>query len=155
MNFLSSIFSGGAEGIISGVGNVVDKFVTTGDEKNAMKLELEKVITARMAMANEQANTEMTAKSQVLQSELASGDNYTRRARPTIVYAGLFLMIANYCIIPLVQQFAGIEVKPFALPSEFWMSYTGITATWSIGRSMEKRGSQNKAVKTITGGLLG
>jgi hypothetical protein len=151
MSWLSSIFSGGASGIIDGVGGLVDRFVTTSDEKNEFKLEVEKLVTARMAMANEQANIEMDAKSKILQAELNQSDNFTKRARPTVVYMGLVFIGLNYCIIPLIQQFAGLTVAPFELPSEFWYGWSGIVATWSVGRSMEKRGVKNNAVTAITG----
>ena len=154
MSFLGNLLGGGAKGIIEGIGGVVDKFVTTGEEKHEMKLQLEAVVTQRMQMLADQANTEMEAKSKILQAELHQGDGYTKRARPTVVYMGLAFIGFNYCLIPLVQQFAGITVAPFELPQEFWYGWSGIVATWSVGRSLERRGVKSKAVATITGNLL-
>ena len=151
MSWLSDVFAGGAKGVLDGVGSVVDRFVTTSDEKAAMKLELEKVVTARMAMVAQEANTQMEAKERVLVAELNQSDRFTKRARPTVVYMGLVFIGFNYCVIPLIQQFAGIAVKPFDLPSEFWYGWSGIVATWSLGRSVEKVGIQNKATKAVTG----
>jgi len=154
MSWISDIFAGGASGIIDGVGDVVDRFVTTGDEKNAMKLEVEKIVTARMAMANSQAETEMNAKSRIIEAELNQSDKFTKRARPTVVYMGLLFILYNYCVVPTVQQFTGIPVTPFTLPTEFWYGWSGIVATWSVGRTMEKRGIKNKATMAITGTKL-
>jgi hypothetical protein len=151
MSWLGDIFSGGASGIINGLTDSIDKFVTTGDEKNAFKLEVERVVNTRMAMAAQAADTEMEAKERVLVAELNQSDNYTKRARPSVVYMGLIFIGFNYCLMPLMQQFAGITVAPFELPSEFWYGWSGIVATWSLGRTAEKIGIKNKATETITG----
>jgi len=151
MSFISDILSGGAQGIIDGISGAVDKFVVTGDEKNEMKLELEKVVTARMAMLNEQVNTEMNAKSAIIQAELNQGDNFTKRMRPTLGYFGMFAIFFNHCLMPLISQFMEMKIEAFVLPTEFWLAWGGMMATYSIGRTQEKKGSQNKITAAITG----
>ena len=151
MSFISDIFSGGASGLISGVGDLADKFITTGDEKNQFKLETEKVITERLQMMNSQAETEMNAKSSIIQAELSQGDLFTKRMRPTLGYFGMFVIFFNYCLVPVVSQFAEVQVDVFALPTEFWMAWGGMMATYSIGRSQEKKGANSKATSIITG----
>ena len=37
------------------------------------------------------------------------------------------------------------------LPAEFWYAWGGVVATWSIGRTMERRGATNNLVNVITG----
>ena len=152
MSFISDILSGGASGLIGGLGNVVDKFVTTGDEKNAMKLELEKVVTARMAMMNSQAETEMNAKSAIIQAELNQGDNFTKRMRPTLGYFGMFAIFFNHCLVPLLSGWMPeLKVETFILPTEFWIAWGGMMATYSIGRTQEKKGNGNRITSAITG----
>ena len=82
---------------------------------------------------------------------MAQGDNYTKRARPTVVYVGLAVIVLNYCIAPIVANFSNITIPELSLPTEFWVAWGGIVATWSVSRTAEKRGSRNKAVKSITG----
>lgn len=151
MSWLTSLFSSGTQGIVSGIGDVVDRFVTTGDEQNAMKLELEKVVTARMAMASEQANTEMQAKERIIVAELNQGDRFTKRMRPSLGYFGMLVIFYNYCVVPTVGLFSAMPVEPFSLPTEFWIAWGGMMATYSVGRSMEKRGDGNKVTNAITG----
>lgn len=151
MSWLSDLFSGSAKGIIDGVGQAVDRFVHTADEKAEIKIELERIVTSQILAANEQANREMEARERVLVAELNQGDQYTKRARPTVVYAGLVMIAFNYCVVTALQQFLGLPLQPFELPTEFWLGWSGIVSTWSIGRSLERRGTQNKATQIITG----
>ena len=64
---------------------------------------------------------------------------------------GLVFIGFNYCLMPLMQQLAGITIAPFELPTEFWYGWSGIVATWTLGRTAEKIGIKNKATQTITG----
>jgi len=150
MNFISKIFSSAGGGIIDSIGNVVDKFIETPDEKAALKIEIEKIVTERMKSADESANKEMAAKSAIVVAEMNQGDSYTKRARPTVVYMGLVFIGINYVVFPLIGRIANgfgaeFDTSPLAdLPSDFWYAWGGICATWSIGRTMEKRGGGNK-----------
>ena len=112
---------------------------------------MEVLLQKRDAEIEETIRTELQAKERVLVAELTQGDSYTKRARPTVVYAGLTFILINYCIIPAIQSLAGVLVKPFDLPTEFWVGWSGIVATWTIGRSAEKRGARNRLTSIITG----
>ena len=94
---------------------------------------------------------ELDAKQKILVAELQQGDTYTKRARPTVVYFGLVVIFYNYCLIPTVGLFMAEIPNPFELPMEFWAAWGGIVATWSIGRSAEKRGSMNRLTSVVTG----
>ena len=109
----------------------------------------------------------------IIMSEMAQGDNYTKRARPTVVYAGLaFIGIVNVLIPSIIKIIlAGwilfgdpaemIKVKSamkeldsltsLQLPGEFWFAWSSVVGIWAIGRSAEKRGVANKIVEMITG----
>jgi len=43
------------------------------------------------------------------------------------------------------------KIVTLDLPGEFWMAWGGIVATWSVGRSAEKRGTMNRLTSVITG----
>ena len=97
---------------------------------------------------------ELQAKERILVAELTQGSTYTKAARPTVVYYGLFAIFANYTLIPCLQWAFGSSPEAFALPTEFWVAWGGIVGTWSIGRSAERRGVRNKAVSLATGNKL-
>lgn len=158
MSWLGKIFAGGAGSLIESVGNVADRFITTDDERNRFKLEIEALLQRRDSEIEETIRAELSAKERMLIAELKQGDVYTKRARPTVVYVGLAFIGVNYIVMPLIGRVASlftdmpIDTSPLAdLPMEFWAAWGGICATWSIGRSAEKRGSRHPAVEKITG----
>ena len=158
MSWLGKIFAGGAGSLIESVGNVADKFITTDDERNEFKLEIEALLQRRDSEIEQTIRAELSAKERMLIAELKQGDSYTKRARPTVVYVGLAFIGLNYILMPLIGRLAGlfsdaaIDTSPLAdLPMEFWAAWGGICATWSIGRTAEKRGSRHPAVEKITG----
>lgn len=166
MSWLSNLLGGSAGNIIAEVGNVADKFHLSGEEKQQFKLEVEALLQKRDSEIEQTVRKELEAKERVLVAELAQGDNYTKRARPTVVYFGLGLIFLNYCLVPGIQFLRGKATAQcgqgaaatecaitsgIQLPSEFWWAWGGIVGTWAIGRSLEKTGASNRAVRAITG----
>ena len=151
MSFITDILTGSLGKTIEGIGNTVKKFVTTDSDRMAMQLELEGLLQKRDAEIENTIRTELQAKERIIVAELQQGDSYTKRARPTVVYFGLLVIFYNYCLIPTIQSLKGIPLTPFMLPTEFWVAWGGIVATWSVGRSAEKRGTRNKVTSFITG----
>lgn len=146
MGVLSDLFSGGVKGIIDSVKGAADTFIQTKDEKASFDLKVEEIITTRLTQIQESVRTQMNLTMEVIKAEMASGDNYTKRARPTIVYFGLVVIAWNYCIRPMVPGF-----EPIELPTDFWLAWGGVVGVWSAGRSAEKIGVQGKVTKAITG----
>ena len=155
MNLLTKVFSNGIGTLVKQVGGVVDQFHLSGEEKNKFKLELESLLQKRDSEIEETLRTELQAKEKILVAELTQGDQYTKRARPTVVYAGLGFILFNYSLVPFVGRLIGTPVEPLVLPPEFWYGWSGIVATWSIGRSMEKRGANDRFTRAIHGGAHG
>jgi len=81
---------------------------------------------------------EIEAKAKVMIAELNQDDNYTKRARPTVLYAGIIIMLINNVILPWISYFKGLQIPPINLPSEFWLAWGGIASVYSFGRSKEK-----------------
>ncbi len=104
--------------ISSAVGNIfgpiadaVDRFVTTPDERNNIKeellalrekhlqnerqflLELRRLERERETELEQRIRSELDARKEVILAELNQGDKYTKRARPTVVYVGLGLIL--------------------------------------------------------------
>jgi hypothetical protein len=147
MSWITKIL--GADKLVGAIGGIVDSLHTSEDEKNAAKLAMEKLIQAREAEVEETIRAELLAKERVLVAELQQGDSYTKRARPTVVYFGLAAIFLNYVLPNYVPT-----VTTVTLPTEFWVAWGGIVATWSIGRTAEKRGVRNQVVQGITGSKL-
>jgi hypothetical protein len=157
-NFLAKIIGSGIGSFAEKIAGIVDKFHLSKEEKAQLAIEMEKLQMQAAAELEETMRAELGAKERILVAELNQGDTYTKRARPTVVYFGLIVMAFNYSIAPLIgwaiQQFAiegAIALPTLSLPSDFWYGWSGIVMTWSVGRSMERRGASNNLVKMITG----
>jgi len=83
--------------------------------------------------------------------EMVQDDNYTKRARPSIIYIGLAIIAFNYCVVPVIQQLINVAVQPYPLPSEFWLAWGGAVSAYNVGRSMEKSGKHNVFTQAVTG----
>jgi len=153
-NILTKLFSAGAVNFAEGVAGVVDKFVTTSDEKAQIKLQIQALAQQAATELETTVRTELATKEKIMVAELQSGDNYTRRARPTLAYFGMLVILVNYVVLPWVSAFTDggyNALPPIEMPAEFWWAWGGVVATWSVGRSMERRGSKNELVKMISG----
>jgi len=151
MSLISKVLSSGFGDDVEKVGNVADRFHLSGEEKQKFKLEMEALLLKRDSVVEQTLRSELQAKERILVAELKQGDAYTKRARPTVVYAGLAFTLFNYTIVPVLSKINGIDISPLELPSEFWYGWSGIVATWSVGRTMEKRGASNPVSRAVTG----
>ena len=134
-----------------GIADIVDKFKMTPDEKAQFNLEMETLLQKAGSELEQTMRAELGAKERILVAELTQGDTYTKRARPTVVYFGLSIIAWNYSIVPFFAGVQGVTLPPMPLPSEFWYAWGGVVATWSVGRSMERRGAKNNLLSLVTG----
>lgn len=141
---LGKILSGGVGELVESVGNVIDKFHTSDSEKAEAKLKVEQVITQRMAVIEQSIQARFAMVQGVIESEMKSGNGYTKNARPTIVYTGLLIHLIN-AIGPMFGL-AAVDVDP-----NFTYVWGGVCGVWIVGRSAERMGMGNRATKAITG----
>lgn len=125
--------------LLDGVGQLVDRFVTTDEEKAKFRLELEKLGRQRERELTDLLTAEMQARERVVVAELAQGDTFTKRARPSVVYVGLATIVINYVVLPWLAYFTNGDYPTIQLPEQFWLAWGGIVTTWVIGRTAEKR----------------
>ncbi len=145
---LSRILSGGLGALINQGAAIADRFITTSDEKQQYKLEWAKLATQEFAAIEESIRARFSMVTDVIKAEMASGDNYTKRARPTVVYAGLF-----FVVLDIIGQAYG--QSPLQIPTEFWYAWSGICGLWVVGRSAERVAKRTsalgKAARIVTG----
>lgn len=150
--------------IIGGVGTVakeiVDRFwpkKMSEEEKVAAAQAIEGMLAAREAEV-------VKASRDIMVAELEQGDNYTKRARPTIIYIGLAAVVFNYVFLPFVNRIMewvtllgdkSLEkfgsLTPIDLPADFWYVWGGVCSIYALGRSAEKRGARSQVLGWITG----
>lgn len=131
----------------------------TAAEKAQAQVQLQEILEKR-------ENSIIEAQRAIIVAEMQQGDNYTKRARPTVVYMGLLFIGLVHVVFPvaikLVMAFKASALAPdqitqfssllnLSLPGEFWAAWGAVVSIWSIGRSAEKKGIANKIVGMITG----
>jgi len=114
------------------------------NEKMKAQLELQKIVEDR-------ENQVISAQREIMVAEMNQGDNYTKRARPSVVYAGLAAVLLNNMVFPWIAHFTGRMIPQIELPSDFWWVWGGCVSVWMIGRTAERRGATNKVLSMITG----
>ena len=143
-----SIFNVDIGGIMGGVGTLAKDIRTAITGKEPISQEK----AAELALKAQQLEVGLSEVSQnIIVAEMQQGDRFTKRARPMVVYSGLFFIFLVHVAFPLFAFYHGGEVPEISLPHEFWWAWTGVVAVWMTGRSMEKYGLENKATKLITG----
>lgn len=157
-NFLRKIAASGIGGFAQSIANIVDQFTMDKEEKAQFTLALEDLEQRATSELEQTMREELGAKERIMVAELQQGDKYTKRARPTLIYAGMAVIAWNYCIIPVVgwailQYSTGYvePLPPLPLPEPFWLAWGGAVGVWSLGRSMERRGASSNLISTITG----
>jgi len=129
---------------------IMDRFIppkATEAERAAVQIEIEKMLQVRESAV-------LDAQKAIIVSEMQQADEYTKRARPTLVYAGLLFIFLVHVVFPIAAFFAGKNMPNLSLPAEFWWAWTGVCGIWIVGRSAEKRGATGLAGK-IAGAITG
>lgn len=117
-NTAGGVAEGSVKGIVEGVGNVVDKFIQTPDEKAAVMAQIEKEISSRWA------------------SDMASKSWLSRNVRPLVlVWAVLIFTILLFTDGNLGE----FSVQPAYLPIFQTLLLTIIGGYFAL-RSVDKRG---------------
>lgn len=140
---LADILAGGLGGLIDSIGSVVDKFHLSKEEKAQIQIALEDAANRQFAIIEQSVQARYEAVTKIIQAEMASGDSYTKRARPTVVYFGLVLFG-----VQVIGQFFGREI---VIPPDFTYAWAGIVGVWMIGRSYEKVQGPGGRSKWVTG----
>jgi hypothetical protein len=143
-NPITSLLSGSLDGLLKGVADVVDRFVTTDEEKTKAKLAL--LDLQRQAQKDLlEADAEFAkAQASVVVAEAQSESWLTRSWRPIVMLSFTTCVLYNLFVAPLFA----LPVVP--LPTEMWDSIRYGLTGYIAGRSLEKIAPQiGETVKTI------
>jgi len=152
MELFKKLFGKGITDVVTSVGDVVDRFTLSKEEKQEFKLEIQSRMLKLEGELEETYHKELDARQEIIKAELAQGDSYTKRARPTIVYSGLAFIFLVYVIVPVIAYISGANEMPgIKLPAEFWWAWGTVVGVYGVGRSVEKMGITNKLTNFMTG----
>lgn len=154
MSIFSKLFGGGLSGVIDSIKDVIDKFTLTKEEKQEFQLEMQSRLMQIEQELETTYRTEIESRADIIKSEMAQGDLYTKRARPTVIYTGLAFIFLVYVILPFIAYLSGKDPEAMPdvqLPAEFWWAWATIVSVYGAGRSAEKMGITNKITQLATG----
>lgn len=149
---------GAGRGILGdSIGKIVEHYFPDKNKQDEIKNELMKIVAEKDAMVEQTLVSEIENKTKVMVAEIQSGDKYTSRARPTVVYAGIVMFVLAYIVLPFLAWLilllapAGTPALALTIPPDFMFAWAGVVGVYSFGRTMEKRGNGSAATQIITG----
>ena len=161
--WLTKLLGGGLVKMGQGVADIVDQFKLTDDEKAKFNLDMETLLQKRDSEIEATIQKELDTSARIIEAEMAQDDNYTKRARPTVIYVGLAMYVLNFLILPKLAVLAVLATDPMKaalitqvftpvhIPDSFTMAWGGVVAIYAGGRTMEKRGARNAGTQAMTG----
>ncbi|QIA08825.1 holin family protein [Draconibacterium halophilum] len=152
--FLSKLFGGSATDFVDSLTNSIDEFTLSKEEKNEFKLKLQENMLKLDQSAEETYRDELSARTEIIKAELAQGDKYTKRARPTIIYVGLIFIFLVHVVLPFIAFFTKnleYDANKMILPEAFWWAWGAVVGIYGTGRTFEKFGISNKITQAMTG----
>jgi len=154
MSIFSKLFSGGVSDVVDSIGGILDKFTLSKEEKEEIKMEMQSKLIQVDNELEQTYRKELETRAEIVKTELTHGDNYTKRARPTIIYMGLLFIFIVYVLVPVIAYIGGVSnenLPNIDLPKEFWWAWATVVGIYGAGRSAEKYGITNKITNLATG----
>ncbi|MBE8182530.1 MAG: hypothetical protein HAW61_03275 [Candidatus Portiera sp.] len=125
------------EPLAKGVFGLIDKLHLSKQEKLQFKERMQSMVLDHQKEVEKTLQEQARSTADIIVAEVKQDDKYTKRARPTVIYVGIILIIWGYVIAPLLNGYygAGIVIE---IPDFFWHSWAAIVAVYAGGRSYEK-----------------
>lgn len=153
MSILTTILTGGLGQLVK---DIVGTFKLTPEQKN----ELDKIIESNahaiqmkeyelQVKAMEAESAVVNAQKDIIVAEMQQTDWFTKRARPSIVYAGLIFIFLVHVILPYISFFTKSTVPSIEMPTDFWYVWGAVCSVWFVGRTMERTNPKSKLSKVI------
>lgn len=86
----------------------------------------------------------LNAQASVVTAELQQDDKYTKRARPTVIYAGLVLIFlemfgVRMAILSLISSSIEVVQASNTIVMSFLAAWGGVVGMYTFGRTQEKK----------------
>jgi hypothetical protein len=154
---VSTIFGGGIEGAGKAIAAVIDA-IRGKNPEDAAKLQqlLEESNQLAMKYQSEFALAKIDENVQLnkiagenVRADAQSGDLFTARARPAILWVGLGVIVWNYCFMPVLLLHW--RFTPITLPDWFWGGHSSSRLAWRWIRRGTSRSTQYPVLSTQSG----
>jgi len=140
---MAAIISALAGGGLKGVADIINSIKGKSPEDaaklaqiNADLQEIQIKYQGDFALAEINENVQLNqAAAANIQAEAKSG-RYAADARPSVIYAGILIALANYACIGFFP--AGWGFKPVDVPSVFWQIWCACVLGYTVMRTVDK-----------------
>lgn len=125
---------------------IADEFTLSNEEREEFRQRDEARAAELSTAIMEAAASRFEQVKAIIAAEMSQGDSYTKRARPSIVYAGLLLHL-----VKAIGAAFGLEVT---IDPNFTYVWGAVCGVWIVGRSVEKvqsNGLLGQLANAVTG----
>ena len=124
---------------------IADEFTLSKEEREEFRQKDEERLLKLQEAVETTVQARYAAVAGIIRAEMEHGDNFTKRARPSLVYSGLGMFIVQMLGSPWVE---------FQIPEQFIFTWGGVCGVWVLGRSAERvksEGAVGKLASLATG----
>jgi hypothetical protein len=133
---IMDLFTGSIGPAFDGVSKLIDQFHMSPEEKAQLQQQIaDAQEKARQASRDYDVKLNDIA-GQNIRAEETSGDKFTIRARPAVIWMGNLLIFWNYALVPVFGH--RWTLTPASLPDAFWWTWGTVVTGYVFSRSAEK-----------------
>src|SRR5579862_9420954 len=131
---LANIFGGS---LLDGVKGIIAEFKLSPEDKAKLQMQMEENADAFTNAENNYNAKLNDIASANIRAEAATGDKYTERARPSVIYWGLAAFTWNFCLVPTLGIFK-VQIPPLPIPDIIVDAWKIVVTGYVFGRSLDK-----------------
>ena len=107
--------------LLQSIQGIISQFHMSPEDKAKLQAQFDAEKDAVQAAENDYNVKLNDVAGQNIRAEQQSGDKYTERARPSVIWVGLVMFFWNYCLVPTIGLHWHIPALPVAdLFCEIW-----------------------------------
>jgi hypothetical protein len=134
---------------IKGIGNIIDEFSTTEEERADAKAKLLDIENNLVSKIVEHESEMLRAKSDVIIAEAKSESKLANSWRPILMLSITAILVHKYILYPWLMWIMGPGIPQLDLPPELFTLLTFGVGGYVVGRSGEKITETIKASKSV------
>jgi Holin of 3TMs, for gene-transfer release len=131
-----AIFDALVKPALDSVTALIGQFHMTPEEKAQAQQAVADAAQKAQQAANDYEVQLNTIAGQNIRAEEQSGDKFTVRARPAVIWMGNVLILWNWALVPVLG--AKWHMQPVALPDAFWWTWGTVVTGYVFSRGVEK-----------------
>lgn len=138
--------------VFDGLTKVIGEFHMSPEEKAQAQQAIADA-QAKAVQAAQDANIQLnTIAGQNIRAEETADDNFTKRARPAVIWMGNLLIFWNYGLVPALLLHW--HATPVVMPDAFWWTWGTVVTGYVFSRGAEKIAQMPGDSQINLGGLL-